>query len=184
MSVSCLEVNGLLSGYGAETLAPAGRRELREHLARCAECRGDSLHRDVGLLFAGTPAEEVSADETARILSGVRAGISWKQAERRLAAAPARPRRRGLIAAAAAVVAFTLAFPGARPRPSPAPRSVAERVSLATPRSEPLVPVGPSAVPAREVPNSKTPSDATIYDWNPGGGQPRVVWIVDRSLDI
>jgi Putative zinc-finger len=28
------------------------------------------------------------------------------------------------------------------------------------------------------------PADATIYDWNPGGGQPRVVWIVDRSLDI
>jgi len=30
----------------------------------------------------------------------------------------------------------------------------------------------------------KVPGDATIYDWNPGGGQPRVVWIVDRSLDI
>ena len=30
----------------------------------------------------------------------------------------------------------------------------------------------------------KLPADATIYDWNPGGGQPRVVWIVDRSLDI
>ncbi|MFY9550855.1 MAG: hypothetical protein WAU32_06865, partial [Thermoanaerobaculia bacterium] len=34
-----------------------------------------------------------------------------------------------------------------------------------------------SAVPA---------GDATVYDWNPGAGreEPRVVWIVDRGLDI
>jgi hypothetical protein len=29
-------------------------------------------------------------------------------------------------------------------------------------------------------------SDSTIYDWNPSAGreEPRVVWIVDRGLDI
>jgi hypothetical protein len=29
-------------------------------------------------------------------------------------------------------------------------------------------------------------SSATVYDWNPGAGreEPRVVWIVDRGLDI
>jgi len=28
------------------------------------------------------------------------------------------------------------------------------------------------------------PADATIYDLGSGAGEPRVVWIVDRSLDI
>lgn len=46
---------------------------------------------------------------------------------------------------------------------------------------------GPSAIPFGEASGpakGNLPADATIYDWNPGGGQPRVVWIVDRSLDI
>jgi hypothetical protein len=30
----------------------------------------------------------------------------------------------------------------------------------------------------------KASSGATVYDWNPGAGEPRVVWIVDGSLDI
>jgi hypothetical protein len=44
----------------------------------------------------------------------------------------------------------------------------------------PLSPFAEASGPAKR----KLPGDATIYDWNPGGGQPRVVWIVDRSLDI
>ena len=33
---------------------------------------------------------------------------------------------------------------------------------------------------------SARPAEATVYDWNPGAGreEPRVVWIVDRGLDI
>lgn len=45
----------------------------------------------------------------------------------------------------------------------------------------------PSALPFGEAggpAKGNLPADATIYDWNPGGGRPRVVWIVDRSLDI
>ncbi len=42
------------------------------------------------------------------------------------------------------------------------------------------LPFGEASGPAK----GNLPADATIYDWNPGGGQPRVVWIVDRSLDI
>jgi Putative zinc-finger len=44
--------------------------------------------------------------------------------------------------------------------------------------------VSPFAEARGPVRGQKLPADATIYDWNPGGGQPRVVWIVDRSLDI
>lgn len=44
----------------------------------------------------------------------------------------------------------------------------------------PASPFAASTGPAK----GNHPADATIYDWNPGGGQPRVVWIVDRSLDI
>jgi hypothetical protein len=31
------------------------------------------------------------------------------------------------------------------------------------------------------------PASATIYEWNPGTGSPgdpKIVWIVDRSLDL
>ncbi len=46
--------------------------------------------------------------------------------------------------------------------------------------ARPFSPFAEASAPGRQ----KVPADATIYDWNPGGGQPRVVWIVDRSLDI
>jgi len=43
---------------------------------------------------------------------------------------------------------------------------------------------GPAAAATGATGGASRSIDATIYDWNPGGGQPRVVWIVDRSLDI
>ena len=57
---------------------------------------------------------------------------------------------------------------------APAPAAVPESAG----------PVSPFAEARGPVRGQKLPADATIYDWNPGGGQPRVVWIVDRSLDI
>ncbi|MEP7131894.1 MAG: anti-sigma factor [Acidobacteriota bacterium] len=48
--------------------------------------------------------------------------------------------------------------------------------------ARPFSPFAEASAPGRQ--RQKVPADATIYDWNPGGGQPRVVWIVDRSLDI
>jgi hypothetical protein len=46
----------------------------------------------------------------------------------------------------------------------------------------PVEPAGPAVSPAGSIPDT-TDSGATVYDWNPGGDEPRVVWIVDRSLD-
>jgi hypothetical protein len=47
----------------------------------------------------------------------------------------------------------------------------------------------PAPAPAGEIiektgETRKYPADATIYDFSPGAGEPRVVWIVDRSIDI
>jgi hypothetical protein len=76
------------------------------------------------------------------------------------------------VAAAAAVVFLALAVPS----------------GLRTPAPEPQRPAGPAAsgVSAAAAPAGtvKTSGGATVYDWNPGAGEPRVVWIVDGSLDI
>jgi hypothetical protein len=116
-------------------------------------------------------------------------------------------RRLGATAAAAAAAVFiavTLSNPSpaslqaSRPPAAPSDPSVrggspASALESVSSREE-----SPADAPASEISNhpfspfaeasapggQKLPADATIYDWNPGGGQPRVVWIVDRSLDI
>jgi hypothetical protein len=79
------------------------------------------------------------------------------------------------MSSAAALAAMTLVLPGADRR----------REAVAT---APVVAVpAPGFAPAaQKAPTATFPADATIYDWNPGGTseEPRVVWIVDRSLDI
>jgi hypothetical protein len=86
-------------------------------------------------------------------------------------------RRRAAIASAAAVAAMTLLLPGAARRPA---RTAATAVS------PPVETAAPGFAPAARGSSRTFPADATIYDWNPGAGveEPRVVWIVDRSLDI
>jgi Putative zinc-finger len=191
MSLSCRRVRELLPAYAAEDLASTDRRDLRAHLADCRECREEASRRDVGLFFSIAVREDVSPEDVARIVSGVRAGISWRQAERRLddrGVLPGRNRwgrRRGFfVAAVAAFVVFTLLFPGAPVRRGESPE--ASRIAQPTnPARGPLVPAArPGTVPSQEIPGSKFPADATIYDWSSGAGEPRVVWIVDRSLDI
>src|SRR5262249_43817898 len=108
-------------------------------------------------------------------------GIALRQAERKLAGEAPR-RRRGIAAtAAAAVIAFSLLVPGSNSRHG----TRREASNLAPARVRAQGPMGPVASPAAPtVPTSKFPADATIYDWSSGAGEPRVVWIVDRSLDI
>jgi hypothetical protein len=81
------------------------------------------------------------------------------------------------MASAAAVAAMTLFTPGSsRSTGRPA-------VAARPPAAAPATGFSPAA---RTAPAATFPADATIYDWNPGTGteEPRVVWIVDRSLDI
>jgi hypothetical protein len=79
------------------------------------------------------------------------------------------------MASAAAVAAMTLVLPGSSRSTGP--------VAARPPAVSPAPGFSPAA---RTAPSATFPGDATIYDWNPGAGteEPRVVWIVDRSLDI
>jgi hypothetical protein len=108
----------------------------------------------------------------------VRAGVALKETERKLASGRARRRSRiAAMASAAAVAAMTLFTPGSsRSTGRPA-------VAARPPAAAPAIGFSPAA---RTAPAATFPADATIYDWNPGTGteEPRVVWIVDRSLDI
>jgi anti-sigma factor RsiW len=180
MSASCQRVRGELLAYGREELSLPDRRAVREHLAACAACRAEAASTDPVLLFAGLPAAAVSSIEVASVVASVRAGIALRQAERRIEGLPVRSdvgkgRGRALrAAAAAAVVVLTMAVPsGLR---SPDTPEGAGAVTGA-PREEFSSVAGPEGA-------VKASAGATVYDWNPGAGEPRVVWIVDGSLDI
>ncbi|HEY1433832.1 MAG TPA: hypothetical protein VGG65_00575, partial [Thermoanaerobaculia bacterium] len=140
--------------------------------------------RDASLVFARALPEDVAPSETAAILASVRTGVAHLEAERRLAG-PRSSRRRSAVAAAAAaaaLLALTVAGGSSRrdaavaalPVATPAPARAAIQVPGA------LEAAGLSGEPAAP------PSTATVYDLNPGAGreEPRVVWIVDRGLDI
>ena len=175
MSAGCPEIRGRLAGYAAEELAPASRSEVRAHLRSCSDCRREAGAADPTLLFAALPAEPVSPRDVDSILGAVRVGIALKESERRIAAGSRGTGRargnRARIAAVAAVVLATLGLPLVRaPKPPERPAG-AERLPAA----------GFAAAAERP---AKASDGATVYDWNPGGGEPRVVWIVDGSLDI
>ena len=182
MSFSCSDARARFASYTAEALTSEERRAVREHIAACEACRKEAAAADSTLLFAATaPAEDVSAAEMARILEGVRAGVALKQAERRLARRSSRRgeggRRRAVaVAAAAAVALFTLALPGGLSERAAAPAAPAAAAKAVTPAF-----AGGSADGSAE-----SAGTATIYEIAPGEGpdEPRVVWIVDRSLDI
>jgi hypothetical protein len=169
----------------------------------CAACRREASAFDPALLFASMPAEDVSPADAARILAAVRTGIAMKAAEKRIGSLPRvspLPRLSGTAAAvAAAVLIVWTSGPGAAlrstsdPDPSgrPGPGAARDDRALSLPASvSKALPFAPAAGPGQRLDEpdgagkGNLPADATIYDWNPGGGQPRVVWIVDRSLDI
>ncbi len=181
MSLSCPDVRARFEAYAADSLEGRDRRAVREHLVSCGACREEAAAFDPVLLFATVQAAPESSQETDRILSAVRTGILLKTAERRLEV-PSRRRRVGALASAAAAVALTILLPGA-----PARRDVAALPERAAAKTM----FHPSAHPAAAAEGfekaggrQKFPADATIYDWSPGAGEPRVVWIVDRSIDI
>jgi hypothetical protein len=182
MSASCRQILSRLEDYAMEALSAEQRRAVREHLSRCADCRAEAVAADPLFLFAGSAPAALPDEEASRILEAVRAGVAWKQAESRIES-PARRRRWSALASAAAAVILTLWLPGA------AARRTAGRAPGQPQAAETVL--APAAAPAPagdvlEAPGGRQryPADATIYDWNSGPGQPRVVWIVDRSIDI
>jgi predicted anti-sigma-YlaC factor YlaD len=183
MTLSCGEVRDRFDAYGSEALTAVERRAVREHLRSCDPCREEASAVDPLFQFAGAVAAPVPADVTAGVLAAVRTGIAFKTAERRLGVPTAR-RRAGALACAAAAVVLTLLVPGAPPRRA----SMEALATKGGPAARSFVPASNPAPAGKILPKAggtKTyPADATIYDLSSGAGEPRVVWIVDRSLDI
>ena len=187
MSPVCGIVRASFDDYLGDALPAPQRHMLREHLAACPECLTEAASKDASFLFARPGAEPVAPDETARILAGVRAGVGHIQIERRIAMATRRRFTGAAAAAAAAIVALlVMTVPGgsgarrepeiaALPAPAPSP-AASEQAAVSSG-------IAPAGLPAEAAAPS---SGATVYDLNPGAGrgEPRVVWIVDRGLDI
>ncbi len=175
----CSEIRERLPQYFDDVLAAGEGRLVKEHLSECEACREEAAAVEPSVLFALLPAGEVSSEDVARVLAGVRAGVAWRETEAKLGAARSRRRRRmAAVASAAALAAMTLVLPGSG-------RRAADTVTASAPRAAAREAPG-FAPAARRDPAGTFPADATIYDWNPGAAtsEPRVVWIVDRSLDI
>jgi anti-sigma factor RsiW len=179
VSALCETVRAELPRYLKDTLAAGDRREIRKHLASCESCAIEIARIEPSLLFARIPADDVSSEDVERVLAGVRAGIALVQTERKVGQSRRRSRRRlAAMASAAALASMTLLLPGSGRRPVDAVTTVPPpAVSAPAPGFAPATQAAPSGT---------FPADATIYDWNPGATspEPRVVWIVDRSLDI
>jgi anti-sigma factor RsiW len=187
MSAICPILRTSFDDYLADSLPAPQRRILREHLAACAECRRAAVEKDPSFAFARPFAAEPLAEaEGARILAAVRTGVAFRQTEQRIRRASGR-RIAGSAAAAAATLALAVLIPGggsarrvqtAGARPAATPAAAAQAAAA---RPLPVPPQG-----ARPVEPAVSTSEATIYDLNPGAGreEPRVVWIVDRGLDI
>lgn len=179
MTGPCGSAAGRVEAYRRERLPEAERRAFRAHLSECDSCRREALAADPTLIFAAAPAPPPVGDAEARaILENVKAAIAVREADRRLRGDGARRGRRSAAAlAAAALLALTFSAPLARRRPG---------VSVA--RSSPAGIAGTAnriLRPGSEEPSM--PSSATIYEWNPGTASPddpKIVWIVDRSLDL
>ena len=85
MSAACARARERFSLYGEDRLDPEERRDVREHLRACRACAEEAAAADPSLLFAALPAEEVSAEEVARVVSAVRTGVALRRAEKKLA---------------------------------------------------------------------------------------------------
>jgi hypothetical protein len=185
VSPICSILRGSFEDYQKDALPAPQRKMLREHLSACAECREQAIAQEPAFLFARPLREEVGAPEAERILASVRTGVALMETERRIRSS--RRRFAGSAAAAAAVAALVLLTPvrGGRntqtlPLPLPLP---AAGGPVAVTRIESPAPPDSSLAAAEPAAN---PAEATVYEWNPGAGreEPRVVWIVDRGLDI
>ena len=181
----CGIIRKSFDAYRQDALPAPQRKMFRDHLADCAECRGAAVASDPTFRFARPLADPVSQAESRDILAAVRTGVDLMRAQRRLGKPSGRLR---ISSAAAAVAAFVLLSSGwgvlqsSRPAPKGAVAAAPARVLSPAPDSAPA-----SAAELQPAGFSEgTSPDATVYDWNPGAGreEPRVVWIVDRGLDI
>ena len=178
MTFSCAETRARWEGYAAEALEAGERRAVRDHLAECESCREEAAPADPGLLFSQMASARVSDEEVEQVLAGVRAGIAFKRTERRFARRPAR----GWASVAMIAVVLLLLSSQRTGRAPTNPRAGSETAS----RSAAVeVPAESAASPLSEgAPKPSSSGNATVYDWSSDRSQPRVVWIVDRSLDI
>ncbi len=178
MSALCPILRSSFGDYANDALPAPQRRILRDHLADCQECRELAVARDAAMLFARPfPQEDLPAAEVERIRANVRTAVAFAQTEQRIRRTSRRRMTVSGAAAAAAFAALLLVAPGTgarRPKPVVAARPTPPAESAA------LEPAG------RHSDVEGTSAEATVYDWNPGAGreEPRVVWIVDRGLDI
>jgi anti-sigma factor RsiW len=185
VSASCGTVRERISPYLEDALTADERREFREHLASCPACRDRVAGVEPSLLFALAGPEEVSAEDVARVLAAVRTGVALVRTESRVGRARRGSRRRvAAMASVAALAAMTLVLPGSGRRPDDtfaAPLTASAPVAGAD-----FAPAKGFSPASERAPLGMFPADATIYNWNPGAAsqEPRVVWIVDRSLDI
>lgn len=186
MSPLCGIVREGLHDYLADALPAPQRRILREHLAVCGSCRDEATSRDASILFARAFEADVPVSETEAILASVRTGVAHIEAERR-AGAGRRSRRPAAAAVAAVAALLAVAVPGALSRRAPQPTAVAAGAVAPVPTEAPApMPVDVAGESAALPGTGTLPASATVYDLNPGAGreEPRVVWIVDRGLDI
>ena len=178
-----LRASGSLEDYRRDALPAPQRRMIREHLAACPECRNLAAAQDPTMLFARPFAmEEVPEVDATRILANVRTAVAFAETERRIR----KSSRRKFASAAAAAAAFGALL-------MMAPRNGDRSVETAAVRPTPAAASGATAAALQPVALATgtaevdgVSTDATVYEWSPGAGreEPRVVWIVDRGLDI
>lgn len=185
MSAICGLLRDSFDDYLGDRLPAPQRRILREHLAACDACRADAVSWDASFVFARPFAEEeIAPAEATAILASVRTGVAHIETERRVGGA-GRGRRRAAVAAATGIAALlALTVTGGSTRRGVAVAALpAPAHELAPPAESPAAGVEPARLPAEA---AAPLSNATVYDLNPGAGrdEPRVVWIVDRGLDI
>jgi anti-sigma factor RsiW len=182
----CTIVRSSFADYLRDALPAPQRKMLRDHLAACPSCRAAAGATDPTLRFARPVrvADELPEGMAREILAAVRTGVDLLETERRLKARPRRLRASSRAAAAvAAVVLLSSGWGILRTRTHEeafvAAAGAPERSFSPVPQPAAVQPAGLAEAP----PSS---SEATVYDWNPGAGreEPRVVWIVDRGLDI
>lgn len=193
MTQACERFRSDLPAYLDDALAGETRTELRRHLGDCGMCRQFAVEREPSLLFAAPAVEAVDLDEreSRQILEAVRGAVALRQAAARLEKPHAgrAPGRAAAAAIAAAAVGSLLFWSLPRHHTAPgqiaavAPVMIPQATAAVTLKSSGSRPVFPQAPGDTAV----TPASATVYEWTPASGDvkdPKIVWIVDRSLDI
>lgn len=180
MSAACPVPDASIDAYRRDAIPEPERRELRAHLAACPSCRDRAVAADATLLFGLAPAEAPAGDDEARlVLENVRAALAMRSASRKIERGHGRHGlRAAAVIAAAALLALTTST-SRRPRAVAASASRSARDGFQNAATKVVHPG------ADESPSM--PSSATIYEWNPGTASPddpKIVWIVDRSLDL